>query len=252
MRRECAKSTGEHLRRHQIEAVCNNGMRFKASVVFELMNKKLENWQQKSAWPLIALSFVYVFAYVYPIFAYPCPSTISISCSIAEYGIWGVFLFDYLIQFLLAADRRAFLRSEWFAILIVLFPFFRPVRAIRGVILLRQAGTHPKHAMVLSIPWICGLTSVLMTVIMAATELNIERFAIGSNIHTASDALWWALVTMTTIGYGDKFPVTNEGRLAAAVLFIFGLGMVASLTGYFTSWLINQTKSINHIAKTEY
>lgn len=70
-----------------------------------------------------------------------------------------------------------------------------------------------------------------MMIIMAASMLDVERFAPGANIHTPSDALWWPLVTVTTIGYDDKFLVTNEGRLLAAVL-------ISSLTGYFASWIL--------------
>jgi voltage-gated potassium channel len=64
-----------------------------------------------------------------------------------------------------------------------------------------------------------------------------SQHAPGANIRTPSDDLWWSLVTVTTIGYGDKFPVTNEGRLLAAVLIIFGLGLISSLTGHFASWI---------------
>lgn len=57
----------------------------------------------------------------------------------------------------------------------------------------------------------------------------------GVNIHSFADALWWARVTVRAFGYGDKFPVTNEGRLLAVVLIIFALGLIISLTDSFAS-----------------
>jgi voltage-gated potassium channel len=147
-----------------------------------------------------------------------------------------------VIQFLLAVNKKVFLRSEWLALIFVVVPFFRPIRAIRGVVLLRQASTRPRDASLISIPWVIASMAVLMMTIMAAAELNAERFAPNGNIKSVGDALWWSLVTVTTIGYGDKYPVTTEGRLIAAALIIFGIGLVGSMTGYFAAWVLKQTQ----------
>lgn len=69
--------------------------------------------------------------------------------------------------------------------------------------------------------------------------LDIERFAPGSRITTPGDALWWGLITVTTIGYGDVYPVTAEGRLVAGVLIIFGVAMISTLTAGFAAWLLS-------------
>ena len=72
--------------------------------------------------------------------------------------------------------------------------------------------------------------------------LDIERFAPGSRIKTPGDALWWGLITVTTIGYGDVYPVTAEGRLVAGVLIIFGVAMISTLTAGFAAWLLSMDK----------
>ena len=82
----------------------------------------------------------------------------------------------------------------------------------------------------------------MMIIIMGAAVLDIERNAPGSNIHTPMDALWWGLVTITTIGYGDKFPVTTEGRLVAGVLIIFGVAMISTITASFAAWILSQNE----------
>ncbi len=201
---------------------------------------RLDTWQRKSAWPLVGLSLLYTFVYVYPIFAYPAPAWAATLCHVGEYVIWALFVIDYAIQLSLAESRVRFLKKEWLALLFVVVPFFRPIRAVRGVIFLRQASTRRRESLMVTIPWILAATTTLMMIIMAAAILDVERFAPGGNIHTPSDALWWALTTVTTISYGDKYPVTNEGRLVAAILIIFGLGLLSSLTGYFASWVIQK------------
>jgi voltage-gated potassium channel len=209
-----------------------------------MTNTKLDTWQKKSAWPMVILSLLYTFVYVYPIFAYPVSTSTSNLFQIAEYTIWTMFIIDYSVQFKLAPYKKKFIRDEWASLIYVVVPFLRPVRAIRGVILLRQASTRQKNAELLSLPWIIATLGALMMIIMAAAVLDVERLAPTSTIHTTGDALWWSLVTVTTIGYGDKFPITTQGRLLAAFLIIFGIGLIASLTGYFASWIINQTHTI--------
>jgi voltage-gated potassium channel len=59
-----------------------------------------------------------------------------------------------------------------------------------------------------------------------------------SNIHTASDALWWSFVTITTVGYGDTFPVTDAGRLLGAFLMAVGVGLFGTVTALFASWFM--------------
>jgi voltage-gated potassium channel len=59
-----------------------------------------------------------------------------------------------------------------------------------------------------------------------------------SNIKTAGDALWWAMATVTTVGYGDKFPVTPEGRIIASFLMVCGVGLFGTLSGFVASWFL--------------
>jgi voltage-gated potassium channel len=147
---------------------------------------------------------------------------------VAEYAIWAVFIIDYAVQLSLASDKRGFLRREWLTLLFVVYPFFRPVRAVRGVLFIRQASTK-KKSLVKSLPAILGSMAVLLVIIAAAAVLNAGRFAPHATITTPSDALWWAITALT-----------NEGRIIAAFLLIFGLGLLTSMTGYVASWVLHQ------------
>ena len=71
--------------------------------------------------------------------------------------------------------------------------------------------------------------------VAAVAVLAVEQDATGSNIRTASDALWWGYVTMTTVGYGDLYPVTNPGRVVGAFMMTLGVALFATFTGYLAN-----------------
>uniref|UniRef100_UPI0013DEA46B potassium channel family protein n=3 Tax=Bacteria TaxID=2 RepID=UPI0013DEA46B len=70
--------------------------------------------------------------------------------------------------------------------------------------------------------------------------LDVERHADGATIVSFGDALWWALVTITTVGYGDLTPVTETGRLIAAGVMISGIALLGVVTATIASWIIDQ------------
>ena len=65
--------------------------------------------------------------------------------------------------------------------------------------------------------------------------LHIEQYAPGANITTASDALWYNIVTISTVGYGDRYPVTNEGRVFGSLIIVVGVGIFGTFTGYLAN-----------------
>src|SRR5262249_30244586 len=86
-----------------------------------------------------------------------------------------------------------------------------------------------------------ALLSILLVLFSSIAILQFETTKDG-NIRTPQDALWWAFATVTTVGYGDKFPVTTEGRMIAAVLMTAGVGLFGSFTGLVASWILTPTK----------
>ncbi len=85
------------------------------------------------------------------------------------------------------------------------------------------------------------LLAVLVIILAgAALELGFEKGAPGANIHNYGDALWWAIVTVTTAGYGDKYPVTAGGRGVAVALTLVGIGLIGALTATVASFFVEQ------------
>ncbi|WP_256612984.1 potassium channel family protein [Vibrio ostreae] len=85
-----------------------------------------------------------------------------------------------------------------------------------------------------------SLVSILLVIFGAVAMLQLEKGMPGSNIHNATEAIWWAFVTITTVGYGDYYPVTFEGRIVAAVLMTGGVGLFGAFTGFVASWFLEE------------
>lgn len=93
-----------------------------------------------------------------------------------------------------------------------------------------------------------ALPGVALVMVLFSTMLivEVERSAPNATIKTGGDALWWALTTVTTVGYGDTFPVTGEGRLIASVLMLVGIALFGSMSAIVTSKLILPKETRDH------
>ena len=200
-------------------------------------------WRERMALSTLILSLLYTITYVTPIYFYPMNHSLVEVFRWSNYLIWALFLFDYLIQLYLSSNRRKFFTTHFVELFLLIVPFFRPLRGLRALLFTSKASFSSKKSYIKSIPILIAVTTVLMILIMGAVILEIERFAPGSHITTPSDALWWALVTVTTIGYGDVYPVTTEGRLVAGVLIVFGVAMISALTASFAAWILADHES---------
>jgi voltage-gated potassium channel len=174
---------------------------------------------------------------------------VAATLDLVDYVVWAVFVVEYLVKLYLAPARWLFVRRHLIDLLVIAVPVLRPLRLLRVLRLLRLAraglilSTALKRARELLTH--NGLHFVLLSVlaivgVCAAVELAFEQHAPGSNIHSFGDALWWAIVTVTTVGYGDKYPVSAGGRGVAVVLMLTGIGLVGVLSATVASYFVGQ------------
>ena len=157
-----------------------------------------------------------------------------------------VFIGDFLHRLLTAESRSRYMTREggWLDLIGSLpFPGFRLARALRVFRSVRQIREHGGRRLwrdfirerAQGALYVVLLLVVLVLEFASIGVLAAEEDAVDSNIHTASDALWWGYVTITTVGYGDRFPVTTEGRIVGVILLTIGVG----LFGTFTAFIAN-------------
>lgn len=163
-------------------------------------------------------------------------------------GICFYFLYDFFLRLYQADDKWKFLQWGWIDLLasIPAFDWFRLGQLVRVIRILRMVRSFRSIRDFLHYLFrdrangtlaVVLLSSVLLMIFGAIAILYAERVP-DANIKTPSDALWWAFVTITTVGYGDRFPVTNFGRLIAAVLMIAGVGLFGTFTGYVANFFV--------------
>jgi voltage-gated potassium channel len=150
--------------------------------------------------------------------------------------IWAVFVVDYLVRFAFSGDRRAFMRRNVLD-LVAIMPadWFRAARALRllrilrllraTAVLWRVSATVRAILGTNALGWVLMATSVV--VLLGAGAVMVAEPQMGD----FGDALWWAIVTSTTVGYGDLAPATIVGRLVAVVLMVVGIGALGMITG---------------------
>jgi voltage-gated potassium channel len=162
--------------------------------------------------------------------------------------LWAILLVEYVVRLVVTPDRRGYLRRRWVEPATVVVP---PLQGwhfvgIEKMSLLVYEGelrveTILKHHSLFRV-----LLAAAGTLILGAwLVLLFEEKAKGSNIHNYPDALWWAIVTVTTVGYGDRYPVTAGGRAVAVVLMLVGIGLIGVLTATVASVFVKEHTDAN-------
>lgn len=163
------------------------------------------------------------------------------------------FLIEFSIRFIKAENKLKFMRLGWIDLvssipmvdflrygrIFRLIRLFRIIKAFRTVNHFRTYIFKNKAQGVLSS---AAILAMLLIIFSSIAILQFENDP-NSNIKTAEDAIWWSYVTITTVGYGDKFPVTTEGRIIAALLMTAGVGLFGTFTAYISSLFVSDNKA---------
>ena len=159
--------------------------------------------------------------------------------------IWAAFVVEYVTLLALAPDRREMVRTHKMDLVIIALPVLRPLRALR--VLRAGAGLVAVYKLTKQLLARRGLGwTLLITMGLILTGgaivTRLEQDLQESNITSIGDGLWWAVVTCTTVGYGDHFPVTTGGRAVAIVLMTTGIGLLGVLTANIAAWFVEEDR----------
>jgi voltage-gated potassium channel len=157
--------------------------------------------------------------------------------------LWVIALAEYAVRLVLTPDRRGYLQRRWVEPVTVVVPPFQGWHLVgmEKMSLLLREGELRVEAILKHHSLFRVLIAAAATLVIGAwLVLLFEENAKGSNIHNYPDALWWAIVTVTTVGYGDRFPVTGGGRTVAVILMLVGIGLIGVLTATVASVFIKE------------
>ena len=204
----------------------------------EQRDAMLDRLVQITEIPLLLLSFVMIPLLIGPLL-WEMSETQEIVFLALDAFIWLVFAFDLAMKFTVAPRKLAFLRSHWVTVLIVALPFARPLRLLRLILFTARAarGIHRLLKMNFLLVYAVGLIIISATIATSAEQGQ-------GTIETFPDALWWSIVTATTVGYGDISPVTPLGRAVAVVLMLGGIGLFGALTANLASALMRSEDNV--------
>ncbi|GGJ58273.1 potassium channel family protein [Deinococcus roseus] len=188
--------------------------------------------------PMLVLAIVYLLFEILPQAVRLPAETVRLIEGL-EWFIWALFALELLAKLYLYPRRLHFLTTHWADVLIVVMPFLRPLRLLKIVLMLYRTWKRSKRLFRQRAINFVGLMGVLVVVLSSALVLAFERGQ-GGSINSYQDALWWAVTTITTVGYGDKFPVTPAGRGVAIFLMFTGITLFGLLTASVAAFFVEE------------
>jgi voltage-gated potassium channel len=212
---------------------------------------------------LVVLS-VYVLGVLFVEGMFPISPEVKTLLADIDTFICFIFLGDFFYRFHRAPSKWRFLRWGWIDLLasIPTFDFFRGGNLFRIARIIRILRAFRSFKILFEYLQKNRLQNTFATVaavscliVMAGSMaiFNLEKDLPSSNIKTPSDALWWSIVTVTTVGYGDRFPVSDTGRIVASFLMVAGVGLFGTFTGFVASMFVEpdikrEVKELNKLS----
>jgi len=209
------------------------------------LRQGLHTYFEKAEYSYMALGFAYLILYSLQVLL-PMDSQTFDLLELVATIIYAIFVIDLALR-VIAAGRELltiagffkFLKENWLAIAATLLPAFRSLRVLRVLLVLRGLGPFLKTRSS-KVGMVVGVTLPIVLYTAALSVYEAERYADGANITSFGEAVWWAFASVTTVGYGDRFPVTEDGRFVATFLMIIGIGLFSSLTALLAAWVMGQ------------
>lgn len=210
---------------------------------------RLADYETRSATLMITLALVFLGLYAASVLWVAPPPTWQLVLNVAQWALWAVFIADFAYRARLSGRPWHYVVRHPFDVAILVLPMLRPFRALRvfaAARLLIERGTHVSYGRVATS---ISLAAFFVVLVGALAVLQFERPAVNGDIDNFGDALWWSVVTMATVGYGDFYPVTMGGRLSAVAMMIVGVSLIGAITATFASWFVQRVRGPEDLAE---
>lgn len=203
-----------------------------------------EEWQRRTDKPMLIISVLFLLVILVPVVFASLPLSVRNTLTVIETILWIVFVVDYLVRFLLAPKRWRFFWTHIPELVVISVPVLRPLRSLQVLRLLRLGGLGTvanrlaRRSLQGRAVLLVSAVIFILVLTVAGVVLIFERGNPHATITSYPDALWWALSTVTTVGYGDIYPVTSGGRLAGLLLMLAGISLVGIITAAVAAWFV--------------
>jgi voltage-gated potassium channel len=192
---------------------------------------------------LTFLALAFLMAFSYPAFVTPIPQKTQSYLNVIQWITWVAFASDLIYGLLKSKNMKQYLKSHPLEIAAVLLPFLRPLRLMRvisfGGLAIQKIAIGRQFAITFKV-----IVSSLFVAYIAAVQITIsEREVAASNIKNFGDGFWWAITTVTTVGYGDKYPTTMEGKTLAVLLMLIGISLLSVITASVAAWFVKMSSN---------
>ena len=208
--------------------------------------ERLEAYEDRTSMIMVVLALIYLGVFSAQVLIYPLHEPVSGLLALVAVVIWVVFATDLAVRAYLAPRRLTYLAKHPIDVLAVAVPAFRSLRVLRaltaGQWLVRRGARLAAGRTALAIV----VAVVFLAYIGALAVLDAERGAPDATIQNFGDALWWAFVTMSTVGYGDTYPVTGLGQTVAVGMMVVGIGLLGVVSGTLASGFIARIEGEQH------
>ncbi|WP_157598413.1 potassium channel family protein [Phycicoccus sp. Root101] len=209
-----------------------------------MSDHRLIDWERRTSGPLLVAALAFLGAYAWPILQPQLSRAAQTTCSIVSWTVWLLFAADLFVRLAMSEDRWRYLRRNWLDVITLAVPMLRPLRALRAVVALNIIGRRGQSFVRGRVVAYVAAAVVVVGLVAALAVLDAERGHQGANITTFGDALWWAATTVTTVGYGDQFPTTPEGRFVGAGLMLTGIALLGVITASLASWFVERVAEV--------
>lgn len=207
-------------------------------------DRRRQRWERRAEWPLTAAALLFLVAYAVPILQPELSRAWALAAQVTGWLLWAVFAVDLVVRTALSEHRWRFLRRHPLDVAVVVLPLLRPLRLLRLVALLSALNRHAADSLRGRVALYVAGATTLVVLVAALAVLDAERGADGALISTYPDAVWWAVTTVSTVGYGDLYPVTATGRGVAVGLMVTGVALLGTVTASLASWLIDRVQDV--------
>ena len=200
--------------------------------------------RNKPIWDNFLLVMAIIFLVVYALPAFNPNLTLSEqkNINVIQLFCWIVFALDIVIGISFSRNKKHYLKTHPLEIAAVLLPFLRPLRLLRfisvGSLVIQKISVGKSVGITLKLT----IASIFLAFIAAVEITQAERTAPEGNIKTIGDGLWWAITTVTTVGYGDRFPITSTGRVLAVCLMVVGISLMGVITASVAAWFVKMSQ----------